>query len=138
VWWPISAKARRSYALRVLYRADRQKGGPDARGMKLLRAWLSPEQRVQFDKLGYFDVRGSVSGKRYRIHFGAFANVEELSEAGTPRCGWCFVPIGHLVRGDVMLAQKIALETSEAAALAVANQLVAVAPAIRRHSYRPF
>jgi hypothetical protein len=24
--------------------------------------------------------------------------------------GWCFVPSGHLVAGDVMLAQKIALE----------------------------
>jgi hypothetical protein len=33
---------------------------------------------------------------------------------------WCFVPEGNLVAGDVMLAQKIALETNERAALAVA------------------
>jgi hypothetical protein len=33
-----------------------------------------------------------------------------------------FVPMGDLVPGDVMLAQKIALETNERAALAVANK----------------
>jgi len=40
------------------------------------------------------------------------------------RCvtGWCFVPSAYLVAGDVMLAQKIALETDEKAAL---NLLIA-------------
>ena len=36
--------------------------------------------------------------------------------------GWCFVPLGYLVPGDVMLAQKIALETDEVAAVSVANR----------------
>ena len=36
--------------------------------------------------------------------------------------GYCFVPNGGLVAVDVMLAQKIALETNERAALAVANK----------------
>jgi hypothetical protein len=35
--------------------------------------------------------------------------------------GWCFVPRDPLVAGDVMLAQKIALETDEQGALALAN-----------------
>ena len=35
---------------------------------------------------------------------------------------YCFVPEGTLPIGDVMLAQKIALETDERAALAVANR----------------
>jgi hypothetical protein len=35
---------------------------------------------------------------------------------------YCFIPKGDLVPGDVMLAQKIALETNELAALAVANR----------------
>jgi len=48
-------------------------------------------------------------------------NVDELDDAGRPRTGWCFVPKDHLVAGDVMLAQKIALETDERGALAVAN-----------------
>jgi len=46
----------------------------------------------------------------------------ELDGAGRPRVGWCFAPNGHLVAGDVMLAQKIALETDERGALAVANR----------------
>jgi hypothetical protein len=40
---------------------------------------------------------------------------------GAPRNGWCFVPNAYLVAGDVMLAQKIALETDERGALAVAK-----------------
>jgi len=37
------------------------------------------------------------------------------------KMGLCFAPVGPLVRGDVMLAQKIALETNDHSALAVAN-----------------
>ena len=37
-------------------------------------------------------------------------------------CKWCFVPDGDLVAGDVMLAQKIALETNERSALSVAHR----------------
>jgi len=44
----------------------------------------------------------------------------ELDDAGHPKMGWCFLPEGRLVPGDVMLAQKIALETSEIRALSVA------------------
>ena len=40
----------------------------EARGVDLLREWLSPEQRAQFDAKRYFDVIGCDSGKRYRIH----------------------------------------------------------------------
>ena len=35
-----------------------------------------------------------------------------------------FVPEGNLVPGDVMLAQKIALETDEQGALAIAKQFL--------------
>jgi hypothetical protein len=38
--------------------------------------------------------------------------------------GWCFVPKDNLVAGDVMLAQKIALETDERGALAVARNFL--------------
>jgi hypothetical protein len=48
-------------------------------------------------------------------------NICELDDAGRPRAGWCFVPNDNLVTGDVMLAQKIALETDERGALAVAR-----------------
>jgi hypothetical protein len=49
------------------------------------------------------------------------SNGHEIDPAGRPKVGWCFVPVGYLVAGDVMLAQKFALETNEFGALAVAN-----------------
>jgi hypothetical protein len=94
----------------------------EERGVNLLREWLSPEQRAQFDAKRYFDVIGSDSGKRYRIHYGETANVHEIGDDDLPSFGWCFMPVGSLVVGDVMLAQKIALETYEYGALAVANR----------------
>jgi hypothetical protein len=93
----------------------------EARGLQLLRQWLSPEQIAQYDADGYFDVTGCDSGKRYRIRHGTSMNVYEIDQAGFPRIGWCFVPNASLVAGDVMLAQKIALETDERSALAVAK-----------------
>jgi len=93
-----------------------------------LRRWLSAKQRGQYDAMGFFDVVGGSTGKCYRIHYGTCANIRELDEAGSTTTRWCFVPIGYLVPGDVMLAQKIALETDELAALAVANRLMPVPP----------
>jgi hypothetical protein len=94
----------------------------EARGIALLREWLSPEQRAQVDASRCFDVVGCDTGRRYRIRHGTATNVQEIDDAGRPVVGWCFVPSGDLVAGDVMLAQKIALETNERAALAVANR----------------
>jgi hypothetical protein len=94
----------------------------EERGVNLLREWLSPEQRAQFDAKRYFDVIGCNSGKRYRIHYGETTNVHEIGDDDLPSVGWCFMPVGSLVAGDVMLVQKIALETYEYGALAVANR----------------
>ncbi|WP_079587823.1 hypothetical protein [Bradyrhizobium lablabi] len=94
----------------------------DARGITLLREWLSPEQRAQFDASTCFDVIGCHTGKRYRIRQGTATNVYEIDGTGKPAAGWCFVPSGDLVAGDVMLAQKVALETNEGAALEVARR----------------
>ena len=93
-----------------------------ARGITLLREWLSPEQQAQFDAHRHFDVIGCDTGTRYRIRHGAAPNVHEIDAAGRSVIGWCFAPSGPLVAGDVMLAQKIALETNERAALAIANR----------------
>ncbi|MCS3449455.1 MULTISPECIES: hypothetical protein [Bradyrhizobium] len=93
----------------------------EARGLALLSAWLSPEQRAQFEKHNRFDVIGSESGKRYRICYGTSTNVYEMDGGDRIVLGWCFRPVGSLVAGDVMLAQKIALETDERATLMVAK-----------------
>jgi hypothetical protein len=122
-----SVQARsRLRALRGLSRIFSRESSSQARGLRLLRNWLSSEQRAQFDAKRYFDVIGCDSGRRYRIHYGIMSNVYEIDAAGCPKVGWCFVPRGHLVAGDIMLAQKIALETNERSALAVANAFLPI------------
>jgi hypothetical protein len=93
----------------------------EARGLRLLGEWLSPEQLAQFENKGYFDVIGCHSGKRYRIVRGTGMNIYEIDHTGQVLGGWCFVPSNDLVAGDVMLAQKIALENDERGAMAVAK-----------------
>ena len=115
-------------ASRELYRKFWTENSCEARGLRLLRGWLSPEQRAQFDAKNYFDVIGCDSGKRYRIHYGTVMNVYEIDDAGRRKVCWCFVPIGRLVAGDIMLTQKIALETNEFSALAVANRFQPIEP----------
>ena len=126
LWHSVSKVARYILTLPERYRAIR--AAREARGIALLREWLSPAQRVQFDASKYFEVVGCDSGWRYRIHYGRVTNVHQIDEAGRPVMGWCFVPSGGLVAGDVMLVQKIALETAELATLAVANQFKVQAP----------
>jgi hypothetical protein len=79
---------------------------------------------MEFDRSGRFEVIGCHSGKRYRIYRGTAQNVFELDDAGELKVGLCFTPYGNLVAGDAMLAQKIALQTDESGALAVANRFL--------------
>ena len=83
----------------------------------LLREWLTPEQLAQYARNRCFEVIGSKTGKRYLIQEGRQQNVFELEP---PFRGWCFIPDGSLATGDVMLAQKIALETDEEGTMKVA------------------
>jgi hypothetical protein len=94
---------------------------PDRRSLKLMRRWLSAAQREQFDTRGYFDVVGSHSGRRYRIRNGSSSNICELDRFERTVTRWCFVPYENLPIGDVLLAQKIALENDEQSALSVAR-----------------
>lgn len=94
----------------------------EARGQKLLCEWLSPAQRKQFDSGRCFEVMGQRTGRRYRIRLGTTYNIDVLDSRGEVQQQICFAPEGGLVAGDVMLAQKIALETDEEIALRVANR----------------
>ncbi|MGY8676466.1 hypothetical protein Q2941_01390 [Bradyrhizobium sp. UFLA05-153] len=116
-------------ALRELYRSFVRENSPEAKGRTLLREWLTSSQRRQFEEQGCFDVVGCATKRRYRVQYGSIANVQEIDLEG--QSGWflCFAPEGYLVPGDVMLAQKVALETDELGALAVAHR---VAPVVRR------
>ena len=135
LWRLATAGARNVLTLRERYQAMRD--AQEARGITLLREWLSPMQRAQFDASKYFDVVGCDSGGRYRVHYGRVTNVHQIDEAGQPVTGWCFVPSGGLVAGDVMLVQKIALETNEQTTLAVANRFKVQAPGRRSHRTPP-
>jgi len=126
LWRSVTACARNVLTLPERYRA--MMDAREARGINLLREWLSPMQRAQFDATKYFDVIGCDTGRRYRIHYGTVTNVHQIDEAGQPVTGLCFVPSGGLVAGDVMLVQKIALETNEQITLAVANPFKVLAP----------
>ncbi len=111
-------------AVRALFIRLGAERTPEGRSLQLLRAWLSPVQRTEFAKRGYFEVVGGETGRQYRIYAGSMSNVCETDESGCPRLGLCFRTIGDLPIGDVMLAQKIALESCERSALAVARRFV--------------
>jgi hypothetical protein len=114
----------RMRAIRSLFVSHGAESTPEGRSLRLLRDWLSPAQRAQFARRGYFELVGGETGKQYRIYAGVAANVCELDERGRPTLGLCFSPIGELPIGDVMLSQKVALESCEGRALAVARRFV--------------
>ncbi len=82
--------------------------------------WLSLKQLNSLDRHGYFDVVGSETATRHRIDLGTALNIEPMRENGRSLGSWCVVSKGDLVARDVMLAQKIALETDERGTLSVA------------------
>ena len=94
----------------------------EEKSFRLLRSWLSPNQAQQWDALSEFEVVGSHTETRYRIRRGKVMNVHELDRMGNIVARWCFAPKGDLPMGDVLLAQKIALETMERDALKTANK----------------
>jgi hypothetical protein len=111
--------------LAVNYRVNRHSRArkqAEERGIALLRSWLTPEQDRQWAAHRYFEVVGCDSGTRYRITRGAIMNIHQLNPKGRKVAQWCFAPEGALVIGDVLLAQKIALETMENKALTIANR----------------
>ena len=95
---------------------------PADRAHRLFEEWLSPSQREQFRTTGYFDVIGSDSRKLYRVRKGFQMNVDELDRSGNLVSHWCFLPEGRLPICDIMLAQKIALETDETRTLTIARK----------------
>jgi hypothetical protein len=102
---------------------DERRSEAHERGMRLLKENLTPSQLQQYSRYGYFEVIGGKTGKRYRIRHGRSMNIDQLDKNGRRVCGWCFFPEGNLVTGDVMLAQKVALELFEGDALKIANKM---------------
>jgi hypothetical protein len=91
------------------------------RSLELLRAWLTPVQLASFERTGSFEVTGGSSGHRYLLRSQYSFGVEPL-EGQLRGSLLCVVPRNAPALGDILLAQKIGLETSERATLAKANK----------------
>jgi len=90
----------------------------------LLNSNLTPEQASQLNRTRAFEVIGGATGRRYRIRHASTFNVDLLNERGLVVVSFCFRPLGDdLPVGDIMLAQKNALELFELEALKIANCL---------------
>jgi hypothetical protein len=95
---------------------------PYRRSMALFVQNISPAQLQRYGRELSFEVIGGTTGTRYRVRHGDTLNVDQLDHNGHPVLTLCFLPTGGLALGDVMLAQKIALELYELEALAIANR----------------
>jgi hypothetical protein len=94
----------------------------EEKSLVLLQSWLTADQHAQWERERQFEVTSSHTGGQHRITNAISTNVLQLDRSGQVVAKWCFSPAGSLARGDVLLAQKVALETMEFQALAVANK----------------
>lgn len=90
------------------------------RARTLLLRHLSASQRDQFNRDGYFIVAGRAA--RYRVRVGRTANVDVIDRSGRATHRLCAHPAELVPDFDTMLAQKLALETDEAAFVRIANR----------------
>lgn len=104
-----------------LFQSYEERRQIERRAYELLCGHLSCNQLAAFRERGRFEVVGGDSGRRYVIRDAARPNVDEINEKGECARAWCFEPIGKLARGDILLAQKIALECFESEALLLAR-----------------
>jgi len=97
------------------------------RAEALLRDCLTAEQAAQLLHADAFELL-TASGRRYRVRRGRAGNVERLELTGHPTRRYCLHPADAAVpEADVMLAQKLLLESDEDAFLRIANELRLVA-----------
>jgi len=97
--YPTAETRSRFNAVRKLYRKFLAQNTKEGRGLRLMRGWLSPFQREQFDKSGYFDVMGCRTGRKYRIYHNDLPpNVFEIDDDGRRRMGLCFAPVRSRAR----------------------------------------
>lgn len=88
------------------------------RARAYLIAHLTPEQREMFERRQFF----LVQAKRYRWRITPrLYGVHRLGRSGRCRGVYCVMPREALPIYDVMLAQKLMLETNEDGFLAIAN-----------------
>lgn len=92
------------------------------RATELLVATLSPQQAAEFKSTQAFTVHSKTGDRIYRVTYGTAGNVYELSKEGRKVAKYCIHPSEDVPVPDVMLAQKLMLETDEKQFLKVANK----------------
>jgi hypothetical protein len=83
----------------------------EAKARVLLERALTPQQRDDLIAKRCFYVKGKKY--TYRIREGHSGNVDQLDPAGLVICRFCALPLGRVPVYDVMLAQKLWIETDE-------------------------
>lgn len=105
------------------WEADRvAKAAASQRAEELLLSLLSDEQAASWREHEWFAVRGSQSGRTYRIHATGIANnVDRMTADGKKReTVFCAHPAG-LPKSDVHVAQMFLIATDEPEFLRIAN-----------------
>jgi hypothetical protein len=83
----------------------------EAKARMLLERALTPEQRRDLFAKRYFYVKGRRF--TYRIREGHSGNVDALDSSGRVISRFCAHPLGRVPVCDVLLAQKLWIETDE-------------------------
>jgi hypothetical protein len=117
-------RARREAQARAyqeeMVRKDAERRAAEIKADALLHSCLSAEQKEELTKKNHFHLY--VGKNKYRIERGISGNVKLINENDDrPKHQYCIHPVDVPV-GDVMLAQKLLLETNEEEFLRVANR----------------
>lgn len=92
-----------------------------SRAFQLLFRCLPRDQAERLGEQGHFDVQGSQGGW-YRIREGQYRNVLRLNRGCFPVEQLCLHPVDWCPNADVMLAQRLLLQTDEGQFLRQANR----------------
>lgn len=111
--------ARQAEARRI--EKQRKRREAEARAEILLKQSLTPAQKAQLKRFGYFFVEGNKTGRRYRIRNGRSLNVD-IMQGNKVTARLCAHPSDDVPNMDTMLVQKIYLECMEDEFLRIANR----------------
>ena len=111
-------KRMREYYEEGARKRREERASAEKRALELLVSALTPEQAACYQERSYFDLKCGETV--YRIRKGSVRNIEVIQKGRTVKV-LCAHPNGGLPVHDVVLAQKLALETDEQSFLRVAN-----------------
>lgn len=111
-------KRMREYYEEDARKRREERASAEKRALELLVSALTPEQAACYQERSYFDLKCGETV--YRIRKGSVRNIEVIQKGRTVKV-LCAHPNGGLPVHDVVLAQKLALETDEQSFLRVAN-----------------